>query len=340
MADKPSRGLVLYGDGLARFMSPAQTHLNSLASRALCGFLALPHSPQSENEDIRIVREFAELLDANEAYESRAVKGICEEDIPQEMCAFPSVAERFMGLKAAIITDNLSVKSFGGMVGFKVFSWNEMSGNDGSSAESSHLASEVLKLLGFQEEKELDSGGIFELIFAHIGANTKMNGVEGIDLVNHLVGDISHKASPGSNIGSRLHMSVIMSYGATLGDKDLELSVSNPGKKGDSELSHLFPRQSYMMKAGKPRVNIRQHCPMLLAQYQHAVTRVDAVKSFLFSDFLENGGNLVIPVDRFLHEEELKLALFTETSGENLILNRLLSSSTIWDKPGSLSVKK
>ena len=31
----------------------------------------------------------------------------------------------------------------------------------------------------------------------------------------------------------------------------------------------------------------RQHCPMLLAQYQHAVTRVDAVESFSFSDFLE-----------------------------------------------------
>ncbi|XP_041993998.1 uncharacterized protein LOC121744508 [Salvia splendens] len=305
MADKPSRGLVLYGNGLARFLSPAHTHLNSLASRALCGFLALPHSPQSENEDMRIVREFAELLDANEAYESTAVKGICDYT-PQEKCAFPSVAERFMGMKAAIVTDNSSVESFGGMVGFKVFSWKEISGNDGSSAESSHLASEVLKLLGFQEGKELDLG-IFELIFVHIGANTKMNGVEGIDLVNRLVGDFLHKASPGSNIGSRLHVSVIMSYGATLGDKDLELSVSNAGKKGDSELSHLFPRQSYMMKAGKPRENIRQQCPMLLAQYQHAVTRVDAVESFSFSDFLENGGNLVIPVDRFLHEVAFKL---------------------------------
>lgn len=49
MADKPSRALVLYGDGLARFVGPAQTQLHSLASRALCGFLALPHSPPSGN---------------------------------------------------------------------------------------------------------------------------------------------------------------------------------------------------------------------------------------------------------------------------------------------------
>ncbi|XP_057786118.1 uncharacterized protein LOC131003605 isoform X2 [Salvia miltiorrhiza] len=243
MADKPSRALVLYGDGLARFMSPAQTHLNSLASRALCGFLALPHSPQSENEDMRIVREFAELLDANEAYESSVARGI-REDTPQEKCAFPSVAERFMGMKAALVTDNSSMKSFGGMVGFKVYSWNEMSG---SSAESSHLASELLKLLGFQEGKILDSS-IFELVFVHIGANSKMNGVEGIDLVDRLVGDFLHKAVSESYIGSRLHMSVIMSYGATLGDEDLQLSVSNVTNKDVGELSRLFPRQSYTMK--------------------------------------------------------------------------------------------
>ncbi|KAH6790849.1 hypothetical protein C2S51_005855 [Perilla frutescens var. frutescens] len=300
MADKPSRALVLYGDGLARFISPAQTHLNPFASWSLCGFLALPHSPPSENEDMRIVREFAEILDAKEAYESSVG------NTPQEKRAFPTVAERFMGMKAAIVTDNLHVKSFGVMVGFKVFSWNEMSENNDSVAEPSHLASELLKLLGFQEGETLDSD-IFELVFVHVGANTKMNGVEGIDLVNRLVGDFLDKAMSESYIGSRLHMSVIMSYGAALGDEDLELLVSNTTNKNDSELSHLFPRQSYMMKAGKPRENIRLHCPMLLAQYQHGVTRVDAAESFTFRDFLENGGNLVIPADRFLHEVAFKL---------------------------------
>lgn len=159
-------------------------------------------------------------------------------------------------MKAAIVTDNSTVKSFGGMVGFKVFSWNEVSGNNGSNADSSHLASELLKLLGFQEGKTLDTS-IFELVFVHIGAKTKMSGVEGIDLVNRLVGDFLDKAVSESYIGSRLHFSVIMSYGASQGDEDLELSVSNTTNKNDSELSHLFPCQSYMTKAGKPRENIR-----------------------------------------------------------------------------------
>lgn len=45
MADKSSRSLVLYGDGLARFVDTSRTHIHSLASVASCGFLSLPHAP-------------------------------------------------------------------------------------------------------------------------------------------------------------------------------------------------------------------------------------------------------------------------------------------------------
>jgi hypothetical protein len=47
MADKPSRALVLYGDGLARFIDPSHNNLHSLASKASCGFLTLPNAPPS-----------------------------------------------------------------------------------------------------------------------------------------------------------------------------------------------------------------------------------------------------------------------------------------------------
>ena len=45
MADKPSRALVLYGDGSARSVDPSNTHIHSLASVGTCGFLSLPHAP-------------------------------------------------------------------------------------------------------------------------------------------------------------------------------------------------------------------------------------------------------------------------------------------------------
>ncbi|KAF5468001.1 hypothetical protein F2P56_012197 [Juglans regia] len=68
MAGKPSRALVLYCNGLARFIGPSHYHLHSLASKASCGFLTLPSAPPYESEDDRVVREFAVLMDACEAY--------------------------------------------------------------------------------------------------------------------------------------------------------------------------------------------------------------------------------------------------------------------------------
>lgn len=44
MADKPSRGLVLYGYGLASLITPSHSHIHAVASRGCCGFLALDHS--------------------------------------------------------------------------------------------------------------------------------------------------------------------------------------------------------------------------------------------------------------------------------------------------------
>ncbi|GER32548.1 hypothetical protein STAS_08613 [Striga asiatica] len=303
MADKPSRALVLYGDGLARSISPTQTHLHTFASRAYCGFMALPNAPPSENEDARIIREFAELVDANEAFENLDVKS---EDKNQKPSPFPSIGERFMGMKAAIITDNLGLKYFGDALGFKVFQWNEICSKTHCITESPLLASDLLKLLGFQDGKTQENF-LFDLVFVHLEASKNENGLKDLEFLDRLVGDLLHTAGPETDVGSRLHMSVVLSYGATSGDSDLEFSFVDAKSKSNAETLPFYPRQSYMMKSGKPRENIRQHCPMLLAQYQKAVTRVDMVKSFSFRDFVENGGNLVIPADRFLHEVAFKL---------------------------------
>lgn len=48
MADKPSRALVIYGDGHAKLVSPLHSHLHSFASRASCGFLSLRDPPDAQ----------------------------------------------------------------------------------------------------------------------------------------------------------------------------------------------------------------------------------------------------------------------------------------------------
>ncbi|XP_073287663.1 uncharacterized protein [Primulina huaijiensis] len=301
MADKPSRALLLYGDGLAGWIGPDHTHLHSFASRACCGFLALPQTPLSGNEETRIIREFLELLDANEAFDNEDAVVLS-----QEKCEFLTIRERFMGMKAAMITDNLSLKTIGDKLDLTVFQWNELCKDCHSQAGIPDLASGILGLLGFEEGKTLNTSQ-FDLVFAHIGANKKILGLKEIELLNNLAGEVMNIAESGIDINSRLHMSIIMSYGSTLGDDPLNFSLPYTDPTINRELSSVVPRQSFMVKGGKPRQNFRHHSPMLLAQFQNAVTRKDMVEMFSFRDFEASGGNLVIPADRLLHEVAFKL---------------------------------
>ncbi|XP_027084369.2 uncharacterized protein [Coffea arabica] len=302
MADKPSRALVLYGDGLASFISPSHTHLHSLASLACCGFLTLPHSPPlpSENVDSRIIRGFAELVDSSEAYNKGNLKESLEAESP-----IPSISERFMGMKAAVITNNLNLQCFGSKLGLTILQSNEVIDSGLSLADSSIVASQLLKLLGFEGGKALETSQ-FDLLFVHMGAGEEPNGLLDLEHVNDLIGSLLHIAKPGNEISSRLHLSVILSYGTFI-DENPNLSFSLAKHDSNSELSVLFPRQSYTVKGGKLRENVRHLYPMLIAQWQNAVTRKDVVETYSFSDFKEHGGYLVIPADRFLHEVAFKL---------------------------------
>uniref|UniRef100_A0A2K1WW79 Uncharacterized protein n=1 Tax=Populus trichocarpa TaxID=3694 RepID=A0A2K1WW79_POPTR len=76
----------------------------------------------------------------------------------------------------------------------------------------------------------------------------------------------------------------------------------------DLALSKLFPRQSYTMEGEKTRRGY--YCPILIAQWQYAVTRLDMAETFSFKDLKEHGGNLVIPADRFLREVAFKCKIF------------------------------
>ncbi|GAV69107.1 hypothetical protein CFOL_v3_12608 [Cephalotus follicularis] len=299
MADKPSRALMLCGDGLARFIEPSHSyiHINSLASNACCGFLSLPNAPPSETEDERIVREFAQLLDACD--DTKAL-----------------ISERFMGMRSAIITNNSSLKSFCGKVGLTVMHINEIIRINHSLAQSpvpvDAVACELLKLLGFEQGKALEESQ-FDIVFVHIGAGEKVNGendnatADDMESINDLIGNIMLIAQPGSEIGSRLHLSLVMSYGSISDNDDPKFSVLTIRSETSPDLSFLFPRQSYTMKGEISRNNVRHHCPMLISQWQYAVTRKDMVNTFTFEDFKEHGGNLVIPADRYLHEVAFKL---------------------------------
>ncbi|XP_021275993.1 uncharacterized protein LOC110410560 isoform X3 [Herrania umbratica] len=262
MADKPSRGLVLYGDGLARFIEPSHAHLHSLASNANCGFLSLPNAPPSESEDDRIVREFAVLMDACEAYFNKNGQ-LSTEAKSQKSSLIPTMSERFMGMRAALLTNSSSLKSFGEKLGFDVLHLNGLFENINfpSAQSADYLASELLALLGFQEGKILDVGQ-FDLVIVHIGSGENLNsekdkGTAGdMEFMNALIGAIMLMAQPGTEIASRLYLSLVMGYGYVSRADDPGLSILSHNYENDSPLSALFPRQSYTMRGESPRNDV------------------------------------------------------------------------------------
>ncbi|KAG8048457.1 hypothetical protein GUJ93_ZPchr0009g367 [Zizania palustris] len=80
-----------------------------------------------------------------------------------------------------------------------------------------------------------------------------------------------------SAIASCIHVSVILSYGSAAENKN-EFSISNSSTETDFDLNLLRPRQSYTMKTGNTLDNVRNHHPMMLAQWQEGVTHSDLTK--------------------------------------------------------------
>ncbi|KAL0888091.1 hypothetical protein Bca101_012074 [Brassica carinata] len=293
MADKPSRALVLYGDGLARSVDPSNTHIHSLASVGTCGFLSLPHAPP-ETENERIVREFAHLLDASKAYTiSSGLKAKGSEN------EISTLSKRFMGLKAALVTDSSSVTSFGELMGLDVLQLSGISQKSDDSFPSDATATELLRLLGFEGGKCLDVS-LYDSVFVHIGGDD-------VGVIDSLIGSVMRMTHPGSEIVPRLHLSLVLSYGSVT-DKDVSVfPVKTPQEGINPAFQGLVPRQSYTMRGEKTRDDVRDYCPMLVAQWQDAVTRKDLVDTLSFEALKKLSGSLVIPADRFIHEVAFKL---------------------------------
>ncbi|KAJ3708876.1 hypothetical protein LUZ61_012581 [Rhynchospora tenuis] len=204
MADKPSRALVLYGDGLASLISTSQSHLHSFASLSSCGFLSL-RSPPSQDSivDSRAALDFAQLLDAYDFYIAKKQQSSdAGSTTDLEQSAVPELSKRFIGLRAGIFSRFPSVSSLASDLSLSPL-----------PLEETELPSKLLALLGFSEGNVLEASE-YDLLLLHITSEMlKTQKVKSTaDWLDHLVGGILESATPGSAVSSRLHMSVVLSY--------------------------------------------------------------------------------------------------------------------------------
>ncbi|XP_057849994.1 uncharacterized protein LOC131060675 isoform X3 [Cryptomeria japonica] len=257
MADKAGRALVIYGDGIMGALGPCHQHLHALASLGTCGFLALRDAPRELKEEERVVRELSQLLDVHDLCNKEKEfedssntlghsSGYCSKHTN-----IPTIAERFMGMKAAMVTNSGTANAFGKRVGFSVTALHELCNKTGISEEPEvppdplSAASKLLSMLGLQEKT-----------------------VE-------------------ENTASRLYLALVLSYGSISSDKSDDSSLLISLEEISPSLASLLPCQSYTMKEGKLLNDVRHHHPMLAVQHQEAVTRRDGAKIFSFEEFQE-----------------------------------------------------
>lgn len=114
------------------------------------------------------------------------------------------------------------------------------------------VASKLLKFLGFKEGKTRETNE-YDLVCMHVGGGGRVSGEKNkaaardMEYVNALVGDIMQIAQPGSEIGSCLHLSLVMSYGHVPEDDNPKLLVLTTKDEKKFDLIMLFPCQSYTM---------------------------------------------------------------------------------------------
>ncbi|GJN18937.1 hypothetical protein PR202_gb06149 [Eleusine coracana subsp. coracana] len=333
MADKPSRALVLYAAGHAALLAPAAaaaagSNLDAFASRASCGFLTLrsPPAPAAttapccDNTQVprRIAARFLSwrncLMYTIISTLERMRKLI--KKLPKWIhwsLQYPNCLRGgFMGLRSAMVTNCPRVSSFAENLGFHVFRSEDLAAKFGSSSATKEIGviSGAFGLLGFSDGN-VQEASEFDLVFMHVAMeNTssklgKLGMKTDFNRLEKLVGAVIEAVPTGSAIASRIHVSVMLSYGSASDNKD-EFSILNSSPMTDSDLNLLRPRQSCTMKAGHTLDDVRLHHPILLAQWQEGVTRVDLVKQFSFEEFMKLGGNLAMLAERFLHEVAFK----------------------------------
>lgn len=319
VADAPARALVIFGDGLMQSLLPSHSQLHALAYSGACGFLALRNlSPHMDNSS-RSLFEMQQLLDAHRYFVTDTTSKSFGDSISKEF-NIPSIAERFMGMKAALITTSEPVASLGKSLGFTIGNGKvKLSFADSSTTcntapqlpNSASVASQLLELLGLRAPP--NESNSFELVILHIGDGSSTDKDENsrgyLDWIDALVGEIKTLMKPGTEAYDHLYLSLVLGYGneaaIQASTNTIECLCLEPS--APPPLRALHPQQTYKMKDGKLVDGVRDHHPLLVVHQMDGVTRRDFSASFSFQEFQKNGCNLTILADRFIHEIAFKL---------------------------------
>ncbi|KAH7415792.1 hypothetical protein KP509_14G061100 [Ceratopteris richardii] len=265
IADAPARAIVFFGDGLMEFVSPSHSHLHALAASGACGFLALRNLPSYMDNMSRSIFEMQQLLDVHDFGKAGIIETSSKNNVTTTALTPPSIAERFMGMKAAIITNSEPIANLGENLGFMLnnskvglhFSEPHVSNSVPQLASSAQVASELLELLGLGSQPLKESNNC-ELVLVHVTAGSGTDDAVArscIDWIDSIVGEVKNLMQPGTKADDHLYLTLVFSYGVKAASdvslNNLELHRQQVFDSLQTNLRVHCPQQSYKMKDGK-----------------------------------------------------------------------------------------
>ncbi|KAG9459231.1 hypothetical protein H6P81_003739 [Aristolochia fimbriata] len=158
-----------------------------MPSSASCGFLSVRDSP--DNEEERLLRELSQLLDVYDAHIPRKEELL--DQGAQANIELATMSERFMGMKAAMLTTCPEVDIFGRKLGFRALSFDQLM----DLPDAFSTATRLMQYLGFSGGEVLEKSD-YDLVFVRISPSG--NARDQLDWLNALVGGILQVAEPGS----------------------------------------------------------------------------------------------------------------------------------------------
>ncbi|XBH97028.1 hypothetical protein VPH35_087322 [Triticum aestivum] len=258
MADKLSRELVLYAVGHTALLTGGgggKGQLDSFASIASYGFLSVrtPRSMDGGDRNSDLILELAQLLDVYDALYPAKDGEISRVD-PQELVV-PKLSERFMGRRAAIVSNCPNVSSFAANLGFHVFGTEDFAAQSGSGSISkdTRIIDRAFTLLGFAEGNVQDVSE-FDLVFVHAALENTTNKLGKLGMktdlnrLDKLLASVMEAAPVGSIVAVCIHVSVILSYGSATGNKEETCLILNSSTETDSDLKLLRVTRSDLAK--------------------------------------------------------------------------------------------
>ncbi|XP_042962338.1 uncharacterized protein LOC122296603 [Carya illinoinensis] len=340
MADKPSRALVLYGYGLARFISPSHDHLHSLASKASCGSV---HGNEAvvitKNSTLKV---FGAKLGLIVLESNDLVKNLHSlAKVPADVVA--SELLNLLGFKEgktletseynlvcvyyvnALVGDIMKIAQPGSEIGSRLHLSLVMSYGHVPEDNDPNLP-----VLTTKDEKKSDLLMLWSLLVSTLDLETdhkvciynsiqrerercvvliiNVIHLENVICIHWHSADLSKTIDPLRKPHKPRHIAQWPIPQEVFQAKDPSLMSSSTWTVSFSDGICLnISHKCYTMRGENQREDVRHHFPILITQWQYGVTRKDMAEMFSFKDFLEHGGNLAIPADRFLHEVAFKI---------------------------------